>query len=293
MFGTKSLTAEDRKRIKASILLQCAWRCYLARRAAQDAYRARYRKQYDTQARQHVYQHKQTLDVDEELPDYFSNVQIPDPMVHVAPPDYDPGPISTGQGYALLISNSLFPLGKWAPSHVELDADYDVLKSVLTHEHIGRIRTENCFSLKNPTTMDVKDILSRLHRIIRCDGFLFIYLATHVIHLVGAKDPGNGTETTYLAFRNSIWGKTKEIAESCIGILEFTAALNRIKCKHKTIALNYAHAPPPRRAMFASSKQVSHPITTTACVAYPTENGPLTSHGSCVRGPACVRASGS
>lgn len=259
MFGGNKMTAEEKKKLKAAIRLQCAYRCYLARRRAQDHYRSHFKKVYDINLRKYVYQNKDTQDVFEDLPEYFNEQQIPIPRDFAAPPDYNPGNEATGEGYALIISNSQFPLGKWAPSHSELDHDYEKIFHTVTHDFIGRIRPENCVGLKNPTTMEVKDAIKHLSKICRVNGFIFIYIATHIINIIGAADPENDKETAYLAFRNSIWGKTKEITESCIGIIEFTGLINGIKAKNKTIVLNYAHAPPPRKALFTSSKQVYPP----------------------------------
>eukprot|EP01031_Cornospumella_fuschlensis_P028318 gene28318-34193_t len=260
MFSTN--TAGDKKRKRGAITIQCAYRCYLARRSARDRYRARYRKIYDADSKTFGYQNKKTLDVFEELPAYFGKLSdLPNPRDYQAPDEYDPGSENTGNLYALVLSNTTYTLGKWIPfpTAQELDNDYESIKSLLTHEFVGKVRPENAITLKNPSTNDVKDALKHLKKIVRRQGSLLIYIATHIIGVNGNKDPDNKKETGYFAFRNSIWGKTKEIINSCIGLVEFSNYINQINCRQKVIMVNYAHLPPPRKAVFMPSKQIYPP----------------------------------
>ncbi|RYH21463.1 hypothetical protein EON65_20595, partial [archaeon] len=260
MFGANPAVEKRRKR--AALVVQCAYRCYLARRSARDQYRARYRKIYDADSKEFGYQHKKTLDVFEELPDYFGKLSdLPNPRDYQAPEEYDPGSENTGNLYALILSNTTYTLGKWIPfpNTQEVDNDYESIKSLLTHEFVGKIRPENAVTLKNPSTNDVKDALKHLKKIVRRQGSLFIYIATHVIGVNGSKDPENKDETGYFAFRNSIWGKTKEIINSCIGLVEFSNYIKQISCRKKVIMVNYAYLPPPRKALFMPSKQIYPP----------------------------------
>jgi hypothetical protein len=260
MFGGN--VQEERVRKRAAIVIQCAYRCRLARIAIQDRYRSQYRKIYDSDAKHYIYQNKKNLDIDLKLPEYFKRSSLPSPRDLDAPLSYNPGNELNNDGCALVITNVIFPLGKWASSQLpsELEHDHDQIVDLLTHEYIGRMRNENVLSLKNPTSEDVKDAFKQLRKLCRSNGFAFIYITTHII-TISKSDKENKKENCYFAFKNSLWDpmKNTELVESTISLTDLSKLINKVSCKFKTIFLNYAHHSPPRKVLIPSSKLLYPP----------------------------------
>jgi hypothetical protein len=172
----------------------------------------------------------------------------------------------TSGGHLVLVTCNTFPIGKWGEISEATNKDHDQLQYLLTHELIGKFEPDNVHVLKNPSTNEFKDTLSHLKKQVDSSGFVVIYLATHVVKVVkGEKE--NSKELSYLAFHNSVWGKQNEIAESCISLSTFCTLLNKIPCTQKTVIFNYAHLPPPRSALFPSSKVLypSHDFLSKLC----------------------------
>lgn len=186
-----------------------------------------------------------------------STVSLP---IYEAPDDYEPGEEDVDLGYVVLISNSEFPLGKWPPVPAELDADFEGLKTFLSHDFIGKIPHENLIALKNPTTTEVLSVLDDLRRKIPKDGFLAIYFATHII-TINAANKEFPNETAYFAFRNSIWAPRKhvETMDTCIPLTTMAEYVNAIPCREKTFLINFALAPPQRKTLFTAAKLVYPP----------------------------------
>jgi hypothetical protein len=186
-----------------------------------------------------------------------STVSLP---IYEAPDDYEPGEEDVDLGYVLLISNNEFPLGKWPPVPTELDADFEGLKTFLSHDFIGKIPHENLIALKNPTTTEVLSALDDLRRKIPKDGFLVIYLATHII-TINAANKEFPNETAYFAFRNSIWAPRKhvETMDTCIPLTTMAEYVNALPCREKTFLINFALAPPQRKTLFTAAKLVYPP----------------------------------
>jgi hypothetical protein len=251
MFGNER---DDRFKRKAVTTIQCAYRCHLARVTARDRYRSKFRKVYDNDAKQYIYQNKTNLEIDIKLPAFFKRETLPSPRDLEAPIDYNPGNELNSDGCAIIITNIIFPLGKWiAQAPPELENDHEQIVELLNHEFIGRMRPENVLSLKNPSCEDVRSAFRRLRQVSRSNGFVFIYIATHIITITKS-DPENKKENAYFAFKNSEWTKNTELVESCISFTDMSKLINKIPCKDKTILLNYAHHSPPRKVLFPASK---------------------------------------
>jgi hypothetical protein len=251
MFGND---AENRLKKKSALIIQCAYRCHLARRTAKDRYRSQYRKVYDNDTKQYIYQNKKNLEIDIKLPKFFKKDALPSPRDLDAPMEYNPGNELNGDGCALIITNIIFPLGKWmAQAPQELENDHEQMVDLLTHEFIGRMRPENVIALKNPSCEDVRAAFKQLRQICRVDGFVTIYIATHIITITKS-DKENPNENAYFAFKNSIWGKNNELVETCIAFADMIKMINKISCKSKNIFLNYGHHAPPRKVLFPASK---------------------------------------
>eukprot|EP01037_Dinobryon_pediforme_P030996 gene30996-35295_t len=92
--------------------------------------------------------------------------------------------------------------------------DHNLIESLLTHSFLCRIRPENVECLKNPTVAEFSAALSSLKKIAQKDGFLLVYLATHIIKTtVGkAKKQSNKKEDTYIALHDSTWTKPSDTA---------------------------------------------------------------------------------
>lgn len=251
----------DMRKERAAIRIQMAYRRRLALRMVCDAYHNQHRKLYDGGAKKNVYQNKRTLDVALRLPKFLPKSSVlPSPRDFEAPLEYDPGSENTALGHILLVVNNQFPLGKWPPAASELVDDFDGIKLFLEHEFIGRIRPENILALKNPTTNEMADAFKDLRRKVRTDGFLVVYIATHVVTI----NKGNKElpeENAYFAFRNSIWSPKKNIEtiDTSISLTQLSVWMNSIACREKSIFVNFAHAPAPRKTLFPSSKYVYPP----------------------------------
>lgn len=263
MLGNRESARTKWRREYAAIIIQCAYRRHLALIKVRDAYRGHYRKLFDVAARSYVYQNKRSLQIEADVPDFLGeSYDLPSPRTHEAPFDYDPGCEDTSKGFAVIISNSQFQLGNWPTNEItELDEDFERIKDSISHDFIGKIRPENVIALKNPTTNEVTTVMQSLRKFVHSDGFLIIYMATHI---VTAKDRNNKNkklrnENCFLTFRNSIWGKSAEIVESSVALMDFAQYVNKVKCKHKTLILNYAHQPAPRKMMGGNAKALYPP----------------------------------
>lgn len=235
---------EELARKKSILTIQCAYRCYLSRLEAQDRFRAQYRKIFDEDVDNYMYQNKKDLTTVPHLPIFFYNSGgFPTPPELHASVNYNPGNEATGKGYAILITNVQYTLGEWSPVPPELEFDHDQIYNMLTHEYIGRMRPENVISLKNPTCNEVIDCLKQARRLCKTNGFVFLYLATHIVTVINKEKKEFKDETAYLAFRDTSWGKAMEIIESSIALKDFCRLVNNIKSKKKTICINYALAP--------------------------------------------------
>jgi hypothetical protein len=139
------------------------------------------------------------------------------------------------------------------------EKDHNSIYDAIAHDFICRYRSENVFSLKNPTSFDFIETLKTLKRktasIDPKKGFLFVYISTHVIEVDGG-DKENKNEKTFFAFQNSIWGKPIELAESSVSLSAFVAMLDGVKINRKTVVLSYAHVPRPRLTLFPSAKKL-------------------------------------
>eukprot|EP00597_Dinobryon_sp_UTEXLB2267_P006584 CAMPEP_0170093198 /NCGR_PEP_ID=MMETSP0019_2-20121128/26341_1 /TAXON_ID=98059 /ORGANISM="Dinobryon sp., Strain UTEXLB2267" /LENGTH=656 /DNA_ID=CAMNT_0010313939 /DNA_START=331 /DNA_END=2302 /DNA_ORIENTATION=- len=163
------------------------------------------------------------------------------------------------------------------------DNDHNLIESLMSHSFLCRFRSENIICLKNPSVADVMNALAQMKKMCRKEGFLFVYLSTHVLRLSNntkqsnLKDKKKTTkgkktskvkaqtstsqskvEDTYFAFQDSMWGKPAETVESCYSLSSFTAALNEIKANKKTILLNCAHLPKPKQ-FFPGTKTLYPP----------------------------------
>lgn len=240
----KQDTKEERARRKAAHAIQCAYRCYLARLEAQDRFRSQYRKVIDPETHELLFQNKKDNGCTHHLPHFFYNTGgFPTPPELNASANYSPGTENTGRGYALLITNTQYALGEWTPVPIELETDHDHLYNVLTHEYIGRLRPENVISLKNPTCTEVVDAFKQARKLCRNNGFLFIYIASHIVTVINKEKKEFKDEDAYFAFRDTTWGKAMEIIESSIALKNFATMINSIKCKTKTMCINYALTP--------------------------------------------------
>lgn len=160
------------------------------------------------------------------------------------------------------------------------DNDHNLMESLLPHSFLCRFRPGNVTCLKNPSVSDVMNSLKQMKKLCRKEGFLFVYLSTHVLRLSNAsksdssrknvkgksssrakvQSPSSQTkvENTFLAFQDSRWGKPAETIDSCCSLSKFIAALNGINTMNKTILLNCAHLPKPKQ-YFAGAKTLYPP----------------------------------
>jgi len=159
------------------------------------------------------------------------------------------------------------------------DNDHNLIESLLSHSLLCRLRSENVFCLKNPSVSDVMNSLAQMKKICRKEGFLFVYLSTHVLRLSNSNKtnrndskkiakgksaskvkvkPQSKVEDTFLAFQDSMWGNPAETIESCFSLSSFIAALNEIKPTKKAILLNYAHLAKPKQ-FFTGAKTLYPP----------------------------------
>eukprot|EP01038_Epipyxis_sp_PR26KG_P007423 gene7423-10116_t len=277
MFGSSANQFEVKKRNKAAIKVQNAFRCRSARERLYNLYRSRFIKIYDFNYQQNIYKNKKTQEFSFKKPRYIYRRDIPITPNYDAPADYDSGNVTNEQGYFFGIICSTFPLGNWpgntdtsSMSSADLnvngstdtlmkiagDKEYEQFEKYIKHDYICKFREENVLLLKNPTTVDVLKALERLKKIMKNkNSFLVSYISTHIITVIKGEKKTNPTETCYFAFKDSVWSnKPMDIAESCISLTTFCEKLNQLKTTQKTILLNYAHIPKPKPTLFASVK---------------------------------------
>ena len=267
-FVAIALGEDDQKHLKA-ITIQCAFRCYWARQTIRDKYACVYTKEQrdenssssDTDV--YVYKNKRTQSQTSSYPSFLGDYfDLPSPRQHheQAPYDYTPGIEDTTDGYLLFVTTNTFSIEGWAGMPTDMtDNDHRSLTSLLTHEFIGKFRGTNTFILKDPTTKEFKDTLSKLRRLCKASGFIIIYMATHVVQVLKGEKETNPTETCYFACSNSVWGSAEEIAESCISLSFFCEQLNLVCCRRKTLLLNYAFVNRPKPTFFPASRTMYPP----------------------------------
>ena len=106
---------------------------------------------------------------------------------------------------------NFFPLGNWAHMNPDpTENDHNLIESLLTHNFLCRLRPENVECLKNPTVAEFRTALKALKKRVQQDGFLVVYLSTHIIRIAssGAKVPiqkSKKKEDTYIALHDSMW----------------------------------------------------------------------------------------
>ncbi len=258
----KKLSKEERLRKKAVVMIQCAYRRRLARIRVRDEFRSQYRKVYHNDLKKYVYQNKETEEILNRLPRFFKYQDYPAPREYESPFEYNPGNELTGEGFALLITCTEFKLGKWTPLSEEqvtaLNNDHDMLLDILTHDYYGKLRADHVISLKNPVVSEVQEAFKKIRRIARASGFITIYIATHVTTVVKG-EKNNKKENCYFSFRNTLWTTPPEIAESSLSLTDFIKMVNSIATKKKTLMINYAHIPAPRKVFFAATKLIYPP----------------------------------
>ena len=267
-FVAIALGEDDQKHLQA-IVIQCAFRCYWARQTVKDKYACVYTKeQRDENSSSddvdvYVYKNKRTQSRTSSYPSFLGDYfDLPSPRQHheQAPHDYSPGIEDTTNGYLLFITTNTFSIEGWVGMPVDMtDNDHRSLTSLLTHEFIGKFRGTNTFILKDPTTKELKDTLSKLRRLCKASGFIVVYMTTHVVQVLKGEKETNPTETCYFACSNSVWGSAEEIAESCISLSYFCEQLNLICCRRKTLLLNYAFVNRPKPTFFPASRTLYPP----------------------------------
>jgi len=246
--------AQVKKREDSAVIIQCAYRCHLARDKINCAYRAQNVKVFDDAENSYFYRNKVRPFIDEFRPKFLRRFDLPSPRKNGerGPEEYNAGSEDISNGYLVVVSNTDFHIGKWGEVSEAIGSDHEQLRYLLSHEFIGKYPPENTFIMKNASTNEFKEAMENLRKNARTRGFLTVYMATHMVTVVkGEKD--NKKERGYFAFANSVWGSNEEIAESCISLSSFIGMLNKISCQRKTVLLNYAHQPKPR-SFFPSSK---------------------------------------
>lgn len=159
----------------------------------------------------------------------------------------------TDHGYILIVTNTAYPLGKWGDIDSSTEEDHDKFSNLLCHENLGRFLPSNTFYLKNPSTLEFNEELTKIGKKCTESDFLVIYWSGHVITVVNG-DAANKKENSYFAFRNSIWGTPIETAETCMSLTRLCNILRNNPCRQKTVLLNYAHHGRPKQTYFASAK---------------------------------------
>ena len=254
IFGNNSKL--ERKRLKSALKIQCAYRIHLARERTKRMYRSHYVRSYDEVSQSHGYKNKRTLKIELLKPSFLGRrFELPTPRKNGerAPEDYNPGTECTSDGYLVVVTSNEFPIGKWGEVSPVTNADYENLKHVFSHEFIGKFIPENSHFLKNGSIVEFREIMEKLSKECRTDSFLVVYFCTHVL-TIRKGEKKNKKEEDYIAFKNTVWGKPVEIAESSVSLGMLTAALNKIKCRQKTIIMNYAHLRKPKAVMFPNAR---------------------------------------
>ncbi len=241
--GTSRYDAAARK-------IQNAFRSKQARIAIKKLVRENYVKIYDRFSAQYVYKNRRTKEITGK-PAFLGKDDLPTPRVFNAPSDYDPMDDFDLDGYALIVTVNKFNQNKLPEQHESSNSDHVLIEEVIAHDFICKYRQENVIFLKNPSCAEFLEALQRLRRHIRPQGFLFVYLSSHVVTVHGG-DKKDTHETGYLCMRDTLWTRPAVIAATSISLSLLASSLNKIECKQKTIFLNYAHVPNTRRSPFGS-----------------------------------------
>lgn len=231
------MTAEELEEERQDAAVRHIQRAYRVRRARQllrHLIRANYVKIKDPEFELGlVYKNKTTGEIRTEKPKFLGEEDLPDPRDFKAPFGYDPGDLQDF-GCAMIVTVSEFKDPKITNLEPSMGAEHVRFENLLTHDFICRYKEENMVSLLNPTLAEFIDGVERLRRMSRPNGFIFLYLCTHVATISGIPEGS-------ICFKDAMWKNKETAARSTLSLTRFCSLLNGIPCTRKTVALSIAH----------------------------------------------------
>jgi hypothetical protein len=175
---------EEEERDFAIRVLQRCYKAKLARKYLKSLVRDNYIKIYDKINGVYAYKNRTTGAVSFDKPVFLGDDDLPTPKQLQAPGSYDSGiDILDCDGAALVISCNTFKNEKLPPLGPAISVDHMNISDILSHDYICKMKMENVISLKNPTCSAFIDAIERLRQVCKKDGFVFIYICTHVVEL--------------------------------------------------------------------------------------------------------------
>ena len=223
--------------------LQKAFIVKKAREHLKRLVRQNYVKLYDKALDAYVYKNRTTGDVQQQKPVFLGKEDLPTPKNYAMPIDYIPMDKQSVEGYSLVISCPEFQSEKLPEIGASVLGDHKEVVDLLTHDLICMIPSENQIELLNPTLDAVNEALDDLRRNVRADGFLVVYIHTHVATVwSGEKEQvSNQSGMGHFLLHDTVWRDAKKVAATSLSVNQLIHALNGVFCKRKVVILNHAH----------------------------------------------------
>jgi len=253
---------EENERDDAIRKLQRSYRVHRARTLLRLMIRNNYVKLYDRENDMFFYKNKTTGQTYTVKPACLGRIDLDAPKQLKAPEDYDVGYMEgMPEGWFLGVFCSTFPRsgGRFKDMDPKLVKEKEALAELMPHDFICRLKPENVTMLEDPRSGEVLDTLERLGRIVTKKGFFVLYICTHVLTVVKGEPKTNPGETAYFATKETVWGTPEEIASSSVSLSALCKKLSSLPCRRKTVIINYAHAPEPKKTLFAANRMVYPP----------------------------------
>ena len=255
------LSHEEMERLEDEAVktIQHAYKAYRVRAQFRFLLRQSFMKIFDKDFGAYVYVSKMTGSRFQFKPSFLGEEDIPVHRVFTAPPDYVPRTRRGGEGFAMMITVTQFQHAKIPPLADCLLEDHRALADALTHDFYGRISPQNLLSLVNPRRSEMLHAFELMARMTRnkADTFLVIYFCTHVVKVIGGdsdKREGPREKDCFFLLHDSVWRSPAATAASALSLVDLSELMNECKVDHKTILLNFAHLPHPRKTLLGSGK---------------------------------------
>ena len=253
---------EENERDDAIRKLQRSYRVHRARMLLRLMIRNNYVKLYDRVNDMFFYKNKTTGQTYTVKPACLGRIDLDPPKQLKAPEDYDVGYMEgMPEGWFLGVFCSTFPRsgGRFKDMDPKLMKEKEALAELMPHDFVCRLKPENVTMLEDPRSGEVLDTLERLGRIVTKKGFFVLYICTHVLTVVKGEPKTNPGETAYFATKETVWGTPEEIASSSVSLSALCKKLSSLPCRRKTVIINYAHVPEPKKTLFAANRMVYPP----------------------------------
>lgn len=244
--------------------IQHAYRAFLARKAFRTLIRQHFVKLFSARHGQYVYKNKVTGNEFFNKPSFLGEEDLPVHRLFEAPDDFIPSRRRGGVGFALIVTVQEFINNKIPPLPEQVLEDHKNISESLTHDYIARLIPENVVSLMNPKCNELYQAFDSLKKMMnqRKDTYLVLYLATHVVTAFKGdtkRPPDKAEPSCYFLMTDSVFRSPEATAASSVSLARLIELVNTLSTPNKTIMVNYAHAPEPKKSMFGVTKLLYPP----------------------------------